>query len=159
VLLAAGQLPLATLIAIATCGPAFASVAAAFERPWGLRKTLAVTLAAGARSGLVLAALSPPLWLAIDLGAPYAATKLLATAVYAVAGLSALALLVRALGEGSGRWGAVAAIVIVYTVVAAQAAWLLRPYIGDPRDDEVPTFAMDRREGGVVEALRGALER
>lgn len=155
--LAAVKVPIATLIAIGACGPAFAALAAAFDRPWGLRMTLAVTLCAAARSALVLVALSPPLWLLIDLGAPYHATKLFASAAYALGGLSALALLLRALGAGRGRVGAAVSIVAVYAVVAAQSAWLLRPYIGDPRDREVPTFAASRREGGVIEALRTAL--
>ena len=155
--LASAKLPVATVMAIAACGPAFAALAAAFERPWGLRMTLAVTLCAAARSALVLAALSPPLWLMIDLGAPYNATKLFAAAAYGLGGLSALALLLRALGEGAGRAGAAVSIVAVYAVVAAQSAWLLRPYIGDPRDREVPVFAASRLEGGVIEALRGSL--
>ncbi len=159
ILYAALKLPLATLIALAAGGPAFASLAAAFDRPWGLRRTLAIVLSAGARSGLVLAALSPPLWLAIDFGLPYPALKLSATLAYALAGLSALAVLLRALGTGKGRWGAATGIMAIYLIVGAQAAWLLRPYIGDPRDENVPTFAADRKEGGLIRALRSTLNR
>jgi hypothetical protein len=155
--LSAVKLALATLVTLSACGPAFAALAAAFDRPWGLRTTLAIVLAAGARFALVLAAVSPPLWLCIDLGAPYHVTKLVAAAAYGIGGLSALALVLRALGAGPGRVGAALGFVCVYAVVGAQTAWLLRPYIGDPRDREVPTLVLERKEGGVLRALQEAL--
>jgi hypothetical protein len=155
--LGALKLPLATLLTLSVCGPAFAALAAAFDRAWGLRATLAIVLAAGARFALVLGALSPPLWLAIDLGAPYHLTKIVASLAYGLAGLSALALLLRALGDGAGRAGAAIAFLAVYAVVGAQAAWLFRPYIGDPRDGDVPLLVLERKEGGVLRALQEAL--
>jgi hypothetical protein len=151
--LAALKIPLATLATLAVCGPGFAAFAAAFGRRWSLPETLSLALAAGARSSLVLFALAPALWLTIDLHAGYHAVRLAAAGAYAVAGLSGLFLLLRGLGEARGRGGAALAFVALFLVVGAQTAWLLRPYLGDPRDAEVPLFAQGRREGGVLGAL------
>jgi len=149
---AALKIPLATFATLAICGPAFAAIAGAFGRRWGLRATLALILAAGARSSLILVALAPALWLAIDLGAPYHLVKLLATGAYGLAGLSALSLVLRGLGPWPGRKGAATGFVIVFLLVGAQSAWILRPYLGDPSDHDVPLL-VNRKEGGVIGAL------
>jgi hypothetical protein len=146
----------ATLLTLALCGPGFSALAAAFERRWSFRETLCLALAAGARSSLVVFALSPVLWLAIDLGASHHAVQLLATAGYGLAGLSGLGFWLRALGPAAGRFALSASFVALFLLVGAQAAWVLRPFLGDPRDTEVPLFAQGRREGGVLGALLGA---
>jgi len=143
----------ATLLTLALCAPGFSALAAAFERRWAFRETLSLALAAGARSSLVLFALSPALWLAIDLGASHYSVKLLATAGYGLAGLSGLGFWLRALGPAAGRHALSCALVALFLLVGAQAAWVLRPFLGDPRDEEVPLFAQGRREGGVLGAL------
>src|SRR5687767_5760081 len=84
----AWKIPTATLLTLAVCGPGFAALAAAFERRWSFRETLSLALAAGARASLVLFALSPALWLAIDLGSPYQVVRWLATVAYGLAGPS-----------------------------------------------------------------------
>jgi hypothetical protein len=150
---AALKLVAATLATLAVCGPAFVVLAAAFGRRWSLRTTLALMLAAGARSSLVLLAFTPVVWLAIDLGTPYGIIKALATISYGIAGLSALALMTRGLGDGPGKRGAIASFVLVFLVVGAQSAWLLRPFLGDPRDEVVPFLAHGRLEGGVIGSL------
>jgi hypothetical protein len=149
------KIPAATLATLAICGPGFAALAAAYGRHWTLRETLALALAAGARSSLVLFALAPALWLAIDLGASYDHARLGAALAYALAGFSALVFLLRGLGDAPGRTATAASFVVLFAIVGSQTAWLLRPYLGDPRDGEVPLFAHGRREGG----LGGALER
>ena len=150
--LAAVKVPLATLAALAVSAPAFAALAAALGRVWSLRTTIALSLAAGARAALVLFALSPVVWLFVAWGAAYDVVKLAAALAYALAGLSALAFVVRGLSVGAGRAATVACFVAVYLVVGGQTAWLLRPYIGDPRDESVPVLA-SRHEGGVAGAL------
>jgi hypothetical protein len=97
----------------------------------------------------VLLAATPVVWLAISLGASYDAVKLIAVLAYALAGLAALGLLLRGLGEGKGRWATVVTFVGVFLVVGGQSAWILRPYIGTPGHDEI-TFFTREREGGVA---------
>jgi hypothetical protein len=153
VLLAAFKIPLATLLALAASGPALWAIARSFGRAWPFPTAVALLLSAGARSAFVLLACAPPLWLAIDLGAGYSLTRLMAAGVYGLAGLSGSALLSRALGPTPGRAAALIAGGAVFAAVAAQSAWLLRPYIGDPHDQRVPLFAQGRIEGGVLGAL------
>src|SRR5204863_1107645 len=117
--MAAWKIPFATLATLAVCGPGFAALTAAFGRRWTFRTTLALALAAGARSSLVLFALAPVLWLTIDLGASYDAVRLAATAAYGLAGLSGLALLVRGLGDAPGRASAATGLVALFLIVAA----------------------------------------
>ena len=113
---------------------------------------MALGLAAGARASLVLLALAPVLWLVIDRGAGYHAVKLGAVLAYAVAGLSALGLIVQALGRGPGSTATAAGFVATFLVVGGQTAWILRPYLGQPSDNVVP-FLVARKEGGVADAL------
>ena len=153
--LSAGKIPSATLLTLAVSGPGFASLAAAFDRRWSFRETLSLTLAAGARASLVLFALTPALWLSIDLGVGYASVRWAAVLAYGLAGLSGLSFLLRALGAASGRVLAASGFVLLFLVVGAQTAWVFRPFLGDPRDREVPLFAQGRLEGGLIGVLLG----
>jgi hypothetical protein len=150
---AAIKMPVAVLGTFVLVAPAFWALTAALGRPWSLRPALAIMLAAGARFALLLLAFTPPLWLAIDLGAPYDVVKLLATLAYGLAGLAGLEMLVRGLGEGPGRRLTLGLFAVVFVVVGGQNAWVLRPYLGVPGAGEV-TFLVDAREGGLVGQLR-----
>jgi len=150
---AAVKIPIATLMTLAISGPGLTAFALAFGRSWTLRETLTYLLSAGARSSLVLFALSPVLLLVIDLGASYGAIRLAATAAYALAGLSGFLLLLRSLGPAPGRAPAAVCFVLLFLVVGGQSAWLLRPYLGDPRVPKVPMFSQGQHEGGLVETL------
>lgn len=152
-LAAALKLPLVTLLTLAVAGPALFAISSAFERRWDFGTTLALLLAAGARSALVLFALSPVLGLIADSGLDYTVVRLVALGSYALAGLSGLALLIRALGNAPGRVGALCSFALVFAAVGLQSAWLFRPYLGDPRDARVPLFAQGRIEGGMFGAL------
>lgn len=156
--IAALKIPLATLLTLAVSAPGFAAFAGAFGRRWSFRETLAVALGAGARASLVLFALAPVLWLAIDLGASHHGVRWLATIAYALAGLSGLGFMLHAVGSSRGRWATTLSFAGLFLIVGAQSAWLLRPFIGDPRDAEVPLFAHGRREGGLVGSLWGTGE-
>jgi hypothetical protein len=149
---AAVKLTLVTVGTLVVCVPAFHAITAVFGRPWSLRATLSIMLVAGARSSLVLLAATPVLWLTISLGASYHFVKLLAALAYALGGLAALGLLLRSLGKGPDRALTVVAFVGVFLLVGAQAAWVLRPYIGDPSWGPV-TFFTTQREGGVAYQL------
>ncbi len=156
---AALKIPLATLATLVVCVPAFYALAASFGRIWRLRTVIALLLAAGARCALVLLALAPIVWLAIDMGASYHASKLLAALAYSLAGLSALLLTLRALGPEPGRAGAAICCLAVFLLVGGQCAWLLRPYLGDPADQVVPFIATGAEGGGVGGALWRSSER
>jgi len=151
--IAALKIPLATLLTLAVSAPGFAGFAGAFGRRWSFRETLSIALGAGARASLVLLALAPVLWLAIDLGVGHQGVRWLATVAYALAGLSALGLLLHAVGASRGRLATTLSFVGLFLIVGAQSAWLLRPFIGDPHDANVPLFAHGRREGGLVGSL------
>ncbi|MEZ4220392.1 MAG: hypothetical protein R3B13_05630 [Polyangiaceae bacterium] len=151
--IAALKIPLATLLALAVAGPALHAIAQSFGRRWSLSAALALLLSAGARASLVLLALAPVLWLSSDLGLGYSPLRLAAAASYALAGMSAGALLSRAVGPAPGRRASLLLGAVVSAVIAAQSAWVLRPYIGDPRDTHAPLLAHGRLEGGVLGAL------
>jgi hypothetical protein len=154
---AAFKIPLATLLTLAICAPGFVALAAAFGRSFGLRHVLALELAAGARSSLVLFAMSPVLWLAIDLDAGYHLVRLGAVVAYGLAGLSGLLLLLRGLGDAPGRAATTLGFVTLFLIVGTQSAWLLRPYLGDPHDREIPLFAHGRHEGGFLGVVAHSL--
>ena len=149
---ASGKLPVVTLATLILCAPAFYAVSAVLGRPWTLRSILSLMLVAGARFALVLLAATPVVWLAINLGASYDLSKLAATLAYALAGLAALALLVRGLGDGPGRRATVALFVGIFLLVGAQTSWVLRPYLGTPGKHEITLFTRER-EGGLVYQL------
>ncbi len=151
--IAALKLPVVTLLTLAVAGPAFFGISTAVGRHFELRETLAIVLSAGARSSLVLIAVAPLLALAVDVGAPYELVRFAAVGGYGLAGISALLFILRALGNAPGRALGALCFVGVFALFGAQTAWLLRPYLGDPRDATVPTFAHGRTEGGVYGAL------
>jgi hypothetical protein len=151
---AAAKIPIATLLALAVSGPAVWAVAKSFGRDWTFPTAIALLLSAGARSALVLLACAAPLWVAIDLGVGYTLARLAAAAAYGLGCISGTAFLARALGPAPGRVPALLVGGALFAAVAAQSAWILRPYIGDPRDESVPLMAQGRIEGGVLGVLR-----
>jgi hypothetical protein len=149
---AAIKLPFVTLGTLTLCAPAFYAISAVFGRPWSARSVVSLMLAAGARFSLVLLAATPVLWLAINMGASYDAAKLAAAVAYGLAGLTALALLLRGVGDGPGKKATLALFIGVVLLVGAQTAWILRPYLGTPGQADVVLFTAER-EGGLVVQL------
>ena len=147
-------MPIGILSTLAIAAPAFYVLAAIFGRPWALRPVLALVLAAGARFSLVLLAMTPPLWLAIDFGAHYDVIKVVATVAYGLAGLAGLEVLVRGLGDGPGRHMTIGLFVAVFLLIGGQNAWVLRPYLGTPGASEVTLFTCEREGGLVVQLLQ-----
>src|SRR5690606_33500480 len=116
---------------------------------------VAMSLTAAARASLLLLALSPPLWLAYDLGLGYHAAAMAAAGAYALAGTAALGVLVRGLGDGRERLLTVLAFVAVFFAAAGQTGWALRPYLVRPRTAEQPFVRAP--EGTFIDSLwRGA---
>jgi hypothetical protein len=151
---AALKMPIGIIGTLALAAPAFYVLTAIFGRPWPLRPVLSLVLSAGARFALVLLAMTPPLWLTIDFGAPYDAIKLVATVAYGLAGLAGLEVLVRGLGDGPGKRMTIALFVAVFLLIGAQNAWVLRPYLGTPGAEDVALFTREREGGLVVQLLK-----
>lgn len=145
------KVPLAMLATLCIAAPAFHAFAAVLGRPWPMRSIISLTLAAAGRSSLVLLAFAPALWLYLDLGAGYHAAALGASMAYAIAGLAALSVLVRGLGEGPGRLRTALAFVSIFFAVGGQTAWILRPYLVRPRTTDIPFVRA--REGSFTESV------
>lgn len=152
------KMPVTILATLIACVPAFQAFAAALGRPWTYRAVVALALVAGARAALCLVAAAPALWLVVSFGAGYHALKLLATLAYALAGLAALGVLFRALGDGPGRTSTAAAFVTVFLLVGGQMAWSLRPFLVRPDAPKV-TFLTREKEGGLVRELATSFAR
>jgi hypothetical protein len=120
-----------------------------------MRSIIALALAAAGRSSLVLLAFAPALWLVLDVGVGYHSAALCASAAYGVAGLAALSVLLRGLGEGPGRVTTAIAFLGIFVAVGGQTAWILRPYLVRPRALSVPFLR--EREGSFTEAVLTSL--
>jgi hypothetical protein len=151
ILYAGLKLPVALLATLAVCAPAFHGLAAGLGRPLPMRVLLALTLAAAGRAALVLLALAPGLWLLFDLGIGYHAAALAAALAYALAGVAALGILLRGLGDAPHRGLTALAFGVVFFAVAGQASWILRPYLVRPRATTVPFLR--EREGSFADAV------
>ena len=151
-LAAAIKLPIVSLASIALCAPALAAMMRLSQQTQRWRTTVMTLLVAAARSSLLLAAWAPLLWLAVELGFHYHGVKLFAAFAYGVAGLGALRLILHGFEEGAGRRWAKLGLSLTVALVFAQSAWLLRPYIGSPQDEQVPLL-VQRQEGGVSSAV------
>jgi len=145
------KVPLALLATLSISAPAFHALAAVLGRPWPFRSIIALALAAAGRSSLVLLAFAPALWLVLDLGMSYHSAAVVASAAYGIAGLAAISVLVRGLGEGPGRLSTAIAFLGVFFAVGGQTAWMLRPYLVRPRAVSVPFLR--EREGSFTESV------
>ena len=155
---AALKMPIVMVATLMLCAPAFYAIAAVFGRPWPIRAVVSLALVAGARFSLVLVAAAPAMWLTIDLGAPYHAVKLVAVLAYALAGLAALGLLLRGLGDGAGKKMTIGLFVVIFLFVGGQVAWVLRPYLGTPGQQEIALFTHEREGGLAVQLIRSMRE-
>ena len=149
-LFAAAKVPLALLATLALSVPAFHAMAAALGRPWPLRKIAVLSLCAAGRASFVLLALAPLVWLGISLGTGYHTSSLLASMAFGAAGLTAIGLLIRGLGQAENRWVIAAAFVTIFFATGSQTAWILRPYLSRPAKEVVFIRAF---EGGPIDSL------
>ncbi|MBX3184749.1 MAG: hypothetical protein KIT72_04905 [Polyangiaceae bacterium] len=158
---AALKLPLALLITLVVCVPAFYALAAGFGATRRFATIAALSLAASARAALVLLACAPVLWLALDRQLSYHAAVMLAATMYMAAGLAAVTVVVRGLGSSLRALATSAACGLVFFAVLGQTAWGMRPFVGRPSAEHVPLFRA--REGSfadsLVESSRSALSR
>ncbi len=145
------KLPLALLVTLVVCAPAFHGLAVGFGGDARFRGIAALVLSASARAALVLLAFAPILWLAVDLGLSYHASVLLASLMYLTSGLAALGIVLRGLGGSLRAALTVAAAGIVFFAVLGQTAWMLRPFFGRPSQTSVPFVRA--REGSFADAV------
>ncbi len=153
ILYAAVKLPLVFLFTAALCAPALTALNAALGRRADLRRDLALLLVALARVGLVLAALVPLVRLAPAAGASYHMAVLLVVLACALAGLVGVFTLWRGLRLAAPDAAGLAAagLLLVFSLVGAQMAWTLRPWLLRPRAPE-PVFVRGL-EGNFLDAL------
>lgn len=157
ILFAALKLPLVLLLTACVCAPVLTAVRRVVQGRGELRRDLALLLASLALASLVQAALVPLFILATRLGAGYHQLVLLAVAMYGAGGLAGLLVLGRGLGAapGAGRLLVVQVTVTIFFVVAAQMAWVLRPYLVRPRTPQPPVVRA--LEGNVIDAVSTSL--
>lgn len=156
---AAFKLPLAWLVTLSVCVPAYYAVSASSGHALRLRSVSAAVLVATGRASAVLLALLPVLWFASvtlpDTGLGYHQVVALAIVLYAGSGLAALGVMREALGRSSFLLLLFASL---FMLVAGQAAWTLRPFVGRPADERVPFLrpAEDTFFDAVPLALRSS---
>lgn len=148
----ATKLPLALLATLVLLVPAFHAIAGALGRPLPFRGAVALSLAATARAALLLVALAPLMWLALDLGLGYHDGVVLSALCYGVAGLAALRLMLHGIGRDLRGALIVAVCALVLCPVGGQTAWLLRPFFGRPAQAEVPFLR--HKESSFLDAVQ-----
>jgi len=146
------KLPLAMLATMLLVVPAFHAISAGLGRPLSFSGMIGLTLAAAGRGALVLVALSPLTWLCFDRGLSYHPGVLLAVACYALAGLSALDLVLRGVGCDVRGVLIVGLFAAVLLATGGQTAWMLRPFLGRPSAVSVPFFRA--RESSFWDAVQ-----
>lgn len=151
VVYSAVKLPIAILATLVVATPAFHAFAALAGKPMPLRAGSALVLASLARASLALLALSPLLWLVVDIGVGYHASIEMAVLLYTVAGLAAVSVIVHGLEGARFRTLATAGFLAVFLPVFAQTAWVLRPYSGRPSAETVPFLR--EPEGSFMDAV------
>lgn len=156
ILYAAIKFPLVMLLTAAITAPCLTAFNAAVDRPYGLRRDVALVLLSLGFGSLLLVAQAPILLLAALLEVAYHKFILLTFGCAALAGLGSLGVLGRGVRGQSGRHARITslALVGVLAVVGAQVAWTMRPYVVRPRTVEVPFVR--QIEGSLLEAVMGS---
>lgn len=153
---AAVKLPIVLLGTAVLSAPALTAIGAALGRRPRLAEDLALVLSALAFGALLLAACTPLLLLARAVDLSYHRMILAVVAMFALAGLASLRMIVHAVGlePARGNTAAVAGLCIVFAMVGAQLSWALRPYLVRPRAPEVPFVRA--LEGSLFDSIAGA---
>jgi hypothetical protein len=157
ILFAAIKLPLVLLGTAALSAPALTAIGAALGRRSKLATDLALVMSALAFGALLVAAFTPLIMLGRAMEASYHEMILGTVAIFAVGGIAALGMIVRALAiEAAPGWRtAVLGLCIVFTMVGGQLAWALRPYLMRPKTPQI-VFVREV-EGSLFDAVVGAV--
>lgn len=145
------KLPFALVMVMVITVPAFHAIGAALGQRWTFQTVVALSLASLGRGALVLFAVAPMLYLAIDLGLQYHSTALVAVLAFGLAGVAALGVLLRGIELPRCRIAGALAMAFVFLAVSGQTSWVLRPWLLRPRAESVPFLR--EREGGFVESI------
>src|SRR5262249_22209088 len=153
---AAIKLPLVLLGTAALSAPALSAIGAALGRRSRLAVDLVLVTTALAFGALLLAACTPVILLFDALGMPYHNMILAIVAMFSIAGIASLRVVIGALApQASAGWRtAVAGFCVVFALVGGQLSWALRPYLVRPRaDDVVFLHPINAREGSLFDAI------
>lgn len=156
ILYAAIKFPLVMLLTAAITAPCLTAFNAALDRPYALRRDVALVMLALGFGSLLLVAQAPILMLGALLDVEYHKFTLLTFGCAALAGLGSLVVLGRGVRGQSGRNARFTALALVgvLAVVGAQVAWTMRPYVVRPRTTEIPFIR--HIEGNLLEAVMGS---
>ncbi|MBA2544694.1 MAG: hypothetical protein H0V17_33935 [Deltaproteobacteria bacterium] len=157
ILYAAIKLPLVLLGTAALSAPALTAIGAALGRKSRLASDLALVMSALAFGALLVVAFTPLIMLGRAMEVSYHEMILGTVAVFAVGGIAALSMVIRALAveQGKGWRTALCGLCLVFVMVGGQLSWALRPYLVRPRTPEI-VFVRDV-EGSLFDAVIGAL--
>ncbi len=157
ILYAAIKLPLVLLGTAALSAPVLTAIGSALGRRSRLAVDFALVMSALAFGALIVVAFTPLIMLGRAVDISYHHMILATVAVFAIGGLAALLMIVRAMSiEGGKGWRtSVAGLCIVFVMVGGQLAWALRPYVLRPRTPEI-VFVRDV-EGSLFDAIVGAV--
>jgi hypothetical protein len=158
ILFAAIKLPAVVLFTAAICTPGLNALARVLCGAASFRRELTLLLGALALGCLLLAALSPVVFLAGRLDASYHQVTMIAVACCGIAGIPALLLLLRGLPRGVGhkRTAVFGVLLALLALVGTQMSWTLRPFLLRPRTVGVPFVRSI--EGSFLESVRESLE-
>ena len=163
------KLPLVLLGTAALSAPTLTAIGRALGRRSKLVNDLALVMSALAFGALLLVAGTPLILLGRALDASYHQMILLTVAMFGVAGLAALQLVIHAVSIESlvrvdelepdrarGWRTAVFGLCVVFAVVGGQLSWALRPFLVRPRTQDVP-FVREM-EGSLFDSVTRAFQ-
>ncbi len=154
---AAIKLPLVLLGTAALSAPALTAIGASLGRRGRLTADLALVITALAFGAMLLAACTPLILLGRAMELSYHHMVLGTVAMFTLAGIASLRMIIHALGieSGPGRGSAIVGLCVVFALVGGQLSWALRPYLVRPRTEDVP-FVREV-EGSLFDAVTGAV--
>jgi len=160
---AAIKLPMVLIGTALLSAPALTAIGTALGRPSKLRTDFALVIAALAFGALLLVSCTPLILVGRALEVPYHRFILAVVAMFAIAGLASLRMIVRGSGQSwsgadsrpAGSTAAVGGLCVVFALVCGQLAWALRPYLVRPRAE---VEFLRPVEGSLVDSIAQALD-
>lgn len=154
---AAIKLPLVLLGTAAFSAPVLSTIGAALGRRLRLSADLALVISSLAFGAMLLAACTPLFLLARAMELSYHRMILATVAMFAMAGIASLRMVIHGLSmeaAAPGRGSAIAGLCVVFALVGGQLSWALRPYLLRPRAPDV--MFIRPVEGSLFDAITGA---
>ncbi len=148
---AAIKLPMVLIGTAVLSAPALTAIGTALGRPSRLSVDFALVITALAFGALLLVSCTPLILVGRALAVPYHRFILAVVAIFAIAAIASLRMIVRA----SGPTAAVAGFAVVFALVCGQLAWALRPYLVRPRAE---VEFLRPVEGSLVDSITQAFD-